>query len=249
MKVYKNRRGIVPFSYFLLPEHIEFSIHEGHKLVEELLVPASVDIEGARILDISGGNGHVADELRKMGADPKLTEVDSAALHYAREELGIDSKEFFFERGGIHRLFDATFDIVLMRACVMFCTDLDAFLADLKKCLAIGAHVVIQYSVVPTIGTLLRVQVDPITYFALYQPEYLIAALERHGFRLRRREDESDPAPYVYDHDRSRVLTNLRIRYERRALRVLPFESPFFIRARDRRRSNLVFEYAGEEAP
>ncbi|MCC6298123.1 MAG: class I SAM-dependent methyltransferase [Anaerolineales bacterium] len=231
------------YDYFTAPNHIQWSLDESKKVVQEVLNRHAIDIKGRRILDISGGNGHVADELRKLGAEVVLTEVNDKAIEYARNNLKIETVKFDFQESKLSNVVTGKFDVVLLRAAIMFCVDVEGFLADLKRLLMPGAIIVMQYCVTPTLGVLLRTQDDEYNYLALYQPDTLVEYCIEQGLRLIAREDEIDADPYVFDHDYSRWLTLLRIWYEVKGLRVLPFTSKYHFRARDRRRSNMIFKY------
>jgi len=231
------------YDYFTSPDHIQWSLEEAQKVVHDIFTAHNINPSGKRILDISGGNGHVADELRKLGATMVLTEVNDVAIEYARNKLNVETYKFDFQADTLSKVVEGKFDIVLIRAAMMFCVDVERFLTDLEKLLKPGAIVVMQYCVVPTLGVLLRTQDDEYSYLALYQADTLIEFCQKHGIRLVDRQDEIDPEPYVFDHDVSRWLTGLRLWYEVKGLRALPFTSKYLFRARDRRRTNMILEY------
>lgn len=245
MQSYKSQKNnsYSIYDYFTSPSHIQWSLEESRKVINEIFNRHKIDPKGKRILDVSGGNGHVADELKKLGADVILTEVNDQAIEYARNHLQVETCKFDFQADSLDKVVNGKFDIVLLRAAIMFCVDMERFLADLEKLLKPGALVVFQYCVIPTLGVLLRTQNDDYSYLALYQPEMLIQFGSGHGLHLVTREDEIDSDPYVVDHDANRKLTFLRIWYEIKGLQVLPFKSKYPFRARDRRRSNMIMVY------
>lgn len=253
IQLYKGRKrrknSYAIYDYFTSPSHIQWSLEESQKVIKEIFTLHKIDLQGKRILDVSGGNGHVADELRKLGAGVVLTEVNDTAIEYARNTLHVETYKFDFQEDKISKVVTGKFDIVLLRAAIMFCVDMERFLNDLEQLLTPGAIVVMQYCVVPTLGVLLRTQDDEYSYLALYQPETLIEFCERHRIRPTARQDEIDAEPYVADHDISRWLTLLRIWYEVKGLRVFPFTSKYPFRARDRRRSNMIMVYEPAGSP
>lgn len=244
-QAYKSRKksSYSIYDYFTSPSHIQWSLEESRKVISEIFNHYKIEPNGKRILDVSGGNGHVANELKKLGAEVVLTEVNDNAIEYARDKLQVETYKFDFQADSLNKVVNGKFDVVLLRAALMFCVDLERFLSDLKQLLAPDAIVVMQYCVIPTLGVLLRTQNDEYSYLALYQPETLIQFCERHGLALIACEDEIDADPYVNDHDASRWLTFLRIWYDIKGLRVLPFTSKYPFRARDRRRSNMILAY------
>ena len=238
---HKNDYAI--YDYFTSQEHVQWSIEESQRFSRDIIEKHEIMIKGKRILDISGGNGIVAKELMKEGAEVVLTEVNDKAIEYAQKVLGIETYKFDFQGDNLSNIVKGKFDIVLLRAALMFCLDLDRFMNDLVKVLNPGAVIVMQYCVIPTLGVYLRTQNDSYSYLALYQPVTIINVSKQRGLSLQFREDEIDRDPYVYDHDINRRLTLLRIWYEYKAVRIIPFTSDFPFRVRERRRSNMIFKY------
>mgnify|MGYP003412117878 CR=1 FL=1 len=245
LQAYKSRKksSYSIYDYFTSPSHIQWSLEESQKVISEIFNHHKLEPKGKRILDVSGGNGHVANELKKLGAEVVLTEVNDVAIEYARDQLQVETYKFDFQADSLDKVVTGKFDIVLLRAAIMFCVDMERFLVNLEKLLKPGAVVVFQYCVIPTLGVLLRTQNDDYSYLALYQPETLIQFCDGHGLRLVTRDDEVDSDPYVVDHDANRRLTFLRTWYEIKGLQVLPFKSKYPFRARDRRRSNMIMVY------
>lgn len=245
MQTYKSQKNnsYSIYDYFTSPSHIQWSLEESRKVIHEIFNRHKIDPRGKRILDVSGGNGHVADELKKLGAEVTLTEVNDQAIEYARDHLQVETYKFDFQADSLDQVVNGKFDIVLLRAAIMFCVDMERFLTSLKKLLKPGTVVVFQYCVIPTLGVLLRTQNDDYSYLALYQPETLIQFCGSQGLHLVTREDEIDSDSYVVDHDVNRKLTFLRIWYEIKGLQVIPFRSKYPFRARDRRRSNMIMIY------
>ncbi len=231
------------YNYFSSDGHIQSSIKEGKKLIREIIQKNNISLEGKKVLDISGGNGHVAAEFKKMGARVVLTEVNENAINYAKKNLGIETYQFDFQKDKLSQVVNEKFDIILVRAAIMFCLDIDAFFSEIEKILNPGGMVILQYCVVPTLGTLLITQNDDYNYLALYQPETLIECCKKHHLFLTYRNDEIDRDPYVYGNDANLKLTLLRMWYEFKALQSIPFESIYPFRARDRQRSNMIFSH------
>lgn len=239
----KNGGNYNIYDYFTDEAHIEWTLNEAKNVIKNIFKKYDIPIQGKKILDISGGNGLVADALQKLGAKVILTEVNENGLEYAKNKLNIETYKFDFQDDAIDNVINDKFDVVLLRAAVMFCLDISKFLEDLKKNLNPGALVIMQYCVSPTLGTIIRTQLDEYNYLVLLQPETLIDIFQKQGFKVLHREDEVDLSPYVYDHDARLDWTLLRIWYEFKALKIMPFENKFPFRVRERRRSNLIFSY------
>ena len=136
------------YNYFVEKPHIEFSVKDGLYFIESCLDANRIDLKGKRVLDISGGNGHVADELRKRGANVTLTEINLPALAYAKETLGLETRVFNFNTDRIHERVTGPYDIVCLRAVIMFCRWMENRLLNMitafcrcRPCVCVGRSV------------------------------------------------------------------------------------------------------------
>lgn len=234
------------YDYFIEPGHVEYSIRAAHEFLAQYVDPHKIDLAGKSIIDVSGGNGHFLMEVAKRGATVALTEINKPTIEYARKTHGIDVFEFDFDRHRLPKTVGRTYDIVFARAAIMFCRDLETFAADCHSALSNDGLLWINRSVIPTLGVLIRVQLDEFSYAVLRQPENVIKVFERAGFMLMSRVDETDPEMYVYDHDKVRDWQIAHYRYQIPAVRkIWKLEEQgwncFALRARDRRLSNMIF--------
>jgi len=233
------------YDYFIDETHINWAVGEGQEFIRDYLKPSGLDVAGKSLIDISGGNGHFIKQVEKLGANITLTEFNKKTVAYARKVHGFENVfEYDLNRHDLASLTQCKYDIVFARACIMFARDLNKFVQDMKNTLHAGGHILINHSVVPTLGVMLRTQLDEFSYFILRQPETIIDAFTKAGFTLTYRADETDNSLYVYDHD---LLWHWRFvyrMYENRAVKKMGRNRPFALPARDRRRSTLVFRLA-----
>jgi len=229
------------YDYFVEPVHIEWSEREGQEFIAQYLRPSAVEVGGKEVLDISGGNGHFIRQLESLGARITLTEINRRTIEYARATHGFQVFEYNLNEHDLAAVTRQRYDVVFARACIMFARDLNKFVADMKAVLGPGGQVFINHSVVPTLGVLLRTQLDDFSYLVLRQPEAIIAAFTASGFSLQHRADETDPGLYIYDHDLLRHWRWVYRFYEWRAIRQMAGDRLYAWPARDRRRSTLVF--------
>ena len=227
------------YDYFIEPVHIEWSEKEGKEFIEEYLVPNEVDVTGLSVLDISGGNGHFLRQIQGLGANVALTEINKKTIDYARRVHGFDVFEFNLNEDDLFSVCKQKFDIILARACIMFALDLSEFVRQIKSCLSPGGLLIINNSVKPTLGVMVRVQLDEFSYLVLRRPEIIIENFARHGFTVERRFDETDQSLYVYDDDLLPHRMAVHYLYEIRGARRLMKDRLFELPARDRRRSTL----------
>ena len=60
------------YDYFDSPGHIEWTLEESKRVIEDLFVSKNIPLANQRILDISGGTGIVAQKLQEHGAQVVL---------------------------------------------------------------------------------------------------------------------------------------------------------------------------------
>ena len=229
------------YDYFVHPSHIEYSIGTAHEFLRDYVDPLHIDLRSKKILDVSGGNGHFLKVLTQRGAVGVLTEINKPSIDYARKEHGFETFQFDFNRDRLSALTADEFDVVLLRAAIMFCRDLPGFIADARQRIRASGLVVVNHSVKPTLGVLCRVQLDEFSYMVLRQPETVIGDFEAAGFELVFRRDETDQSDYVYDHDLVNSWMLLHYLYEIKGALALRKHRMFGFPARDRRRSTMIF--------
>lgn len=236
------------YDYFIRQDHIDYSIGTAHDFIRDHVARSGINLSGKSLLDISGGNGHFLAELQKQvrAGDLAITEINKPTLDYIEQTHSFKGYLFNFNNHRLSDIVDRKFDVILARAAIMFCNDLKAFVEDGRTVLNDGGLLVINHSVIPTLGVMLRVQLDEFSYFALRQPEEVTKTAEAAGFELLYRADETDPSMYAYDHDQVRDWWLAKLLYEQRgANKLMAAERAgkrgFTFRARDRRRSTMIF--------
>jgi SAM-dependent methyltransferase len=229
------------YDYFVEQNHIEWSQREGQQFIGDYLNPSGIDVSGKDLLDISGGNGHFIKQIEKLGARITLTEINRKTIEYAKREHGFAVLEYNLNEHDLPTVTKHHFDIIFVRACIMFAKDLRKFADEIKRSLKPGGMVLINHSVIPTLGVMLRTQLDEFSYFALRQPESIVSEFQKHGFELRHRADETDRGLYVYDNDLLLRWRFIHRFYERRNVARLMRDRTFAWPARDRRRTTLAF--------
>ncbi len=232
------------YDYFVAPVHIEYSLGTAHEFIKDYLKPWNIEVSGKKILDVSGGNGHFLNVFKEMGADVTMTEINEPSIDYARTTHGMKVFCFNFNEHRIDQLTDEKYDIIMLRAAIMFCKDLPQHVQDLKKILKPGGQIIVNHSVIPTLGVAVRVQLDEFSYFSLRQADRVVQIFEKEGFKLEQRRDETDPSLYVYDHDLKLSWRIIHYLYEWYGLRALRKDRIFSFPARDRRRSTMMFRAA-----
>lgn len=229
------------YDYFVAENHIEHSIKDAERFINTY-IKNQIDLNGKKILDISAGNGHFIHAFKQLGAQVYMTEINPKALEYGEKKLNIQSFGYNFQKDNLEDVVQMKFDVIMLRAALMFCLDLPKLISELKQCLTPKGLIIVEHSVLPTIGVLTRVQLDEYSYEVLRQPENVINLFKNQGFELLKRNDETDPSDYVYDHDLKNSWLFLHYLYEiKNILTLKNIKSKFSFRARDRKRSALFF--------
>jgi 2-polyprenyl-3-methyl-5-hydroxy-6-metoxy-1,4-benzoquinol methylase len=234
------------YDYFTSEVHISCAIEEAEEFHQKYIAGNGWELTGKTILDVSGGNGFFIKKYQEMGNRVVLTEINSRALDYARQHHQFDGVFFYdLNKDRLDQLTDMRFDVIMARACIMFCNDVADFARQCRDILTPGGLVIVERSTEPTLGTLVRVQLDEFTYHYLRQPPMVIDAFIAEGFILQWRQDEVDPSLYVYDHDLLGYWMMLHYLYEIPGARKLMKKRLFNFPARDRRRSTMFFRLNG----
>ena len=229
------------YDYMIEDIHIKWSEREGREYVQDYLNPAGVNVAKKNILDISGGNGYFIKQIKSLGATVTLTEFNRKVVEWARANHEFKVFEYDINRDELLARVKEQYDIVFARACIMFAENLDNFVREVNSVLKPGGIVMVNRSMIPTLGILLRTQLDEFSYLILRQVNTIIEEFANQGFELIHRKDEIDSTLYVYDHD---LLAHWRLVYrwyERKNLPRLLEDRESILRARDRRFTTLTF--------
>ena len=231
------------YDYFLQESHVEWTLNSVKEFKERVIQKYNIDINNKEILDISGGNGYFINEFKKDGANITFTEFNENAVKFVSENFGFTAYRFDVNEDSIENIIkNKKFDIVFLRAVIMFSKDINKLLESLKKVTHKDSLIIINYSVIPTVGTLLKTQYDEYNYFNLFSSKYLKEIVKEHKFEILGCDDDPDQEMYVYSQDRSRFLQLLKCFYEYKAISKIGMETKFSFRARNRRRFNLVLK-------
>ncbi len=244
VKHYKNSADSEAsmYDYFTAQVHIDYSKETADEFIRDYVEPWGIEIKGKKILDVSGGNGHFLKKFQDMGAEVSITEINQPTIDYIKKEHDMDVYLYDFNKHRINEVTQEKYDIVMLRAAIMFCKDLKQLAEDLRDILNPGGIVIINHSVIPTLGVINRVQLDEFSYFALRHPDAVVKTFETNNYETLNRKDETDPSLYVYDHDLKFSWRFTHYLYQWIGLHALRKARVFGFPARDRRRSTMMFK-------
>jgi len=231
------------YDYFMDDNHVEWTLNSVQEFKERIIQKYNIDANNKEILDISGGNGYFINEFKKDGANITFTEFNESAVKFVNDKFGFDTYKFDINEDSIDKTIgNKKFDIIFLRGVIMFSKNIDKFLNDLKELMHSQTVIIINHSVIPTIGTLIKTQYDEYNYFMLYSSYFLQNKIQKLDFKIIGYDDDSDEEMYIYSQDSSRFLQLLKCYYEYRAIPKIGMETNFSFRARNRRRYNLLFK-------
>lgn len=147
--------------------------------IVELFAGQGVDLATKSVLDVSGGPGSFARLIKDKVAKITVTEYDQSSVTGMLARVAdvrmfqADLNEDWTD--------DETFDVILYRSCVYFCTDIEKHISQIWTRVRPGGFVFINTNM-PSMGNMLRWQYEDYTLRVLYAPTVLQKILERQGF-------------------------------------------------------------------
>jgi SAM-dependent methyltransferase len=118
-------------------------------------------IQNKRILDVSGGSGYFAAELIKYGAQSAVTtELSEQVVNFTKLNTGLQSFKYDINKDVLEKQVNqGAFDLILLRGCIEFSTDLPKLVDQLTSVLNNKGQVLVTF-IEPTLGCALRTQFD-----------------------------------------------------------------------------------------
>lgn len=239
----KNKTEAAMYDYFTDPGHIEWSINEGKDFVKNYIQPLRIELNGLRVLDISGGNGHAVDQLSPFGVKISLSEINQKAIDYAKATHPFPVYYYDINTDNLSSVITERQDVVLIRASIMFAKNLEKFISDIREILRPNGLVIVNHSVIPTLGVLLRTQLDQFSYYKLRSPNFLEKKFSENNFEKIFENIEVDPDMYVYDNDLLNRWRYIHNYYEWKNIKTINENRNFSFAARDRRRATICFKF------
>ncbi len=168
------------------------------EVVVNRLKSLGVDIKDKSVLDVSGGPGFVANNLRTTTKYMLLTEFSDTAVEGMKKFLSIDVKKYDYNSDALDKVTDKKFDIILVRFSINFCNDLEKFAREAKNLLNPGGLIYVEH-VEPNKGVILRWQFDEYTYTLLHAIKIFADTFTKAGFETTKQEvlfEEAYNKPY-----------------------------------------------------
>lgn len=162
---------------------------EFNRVLNKIIIRNGLPLNG-HILDISGGPGGVAELLgqhaAQYGGKVYVTELTPRSVAYMKKRLSVRVEKYDFNNDDLADIFETKFDVILVRGCINYCTEMAKFIESLRKVINPNGLVFVS-SYLPTLGTLLRWQFDVHFCTALYNPETIARFFSEGGFRIKMR--------------------------------------------------------------
>lgn len=155
---------------------------EVDQLLDQLAL-ADISLSGKRVLDISGGPGYLAKELNGTCARFVVTEFSEKATRAMTDVLGIETAKFDYTTDSLPKIFADRFDLILIRSSIIFCPNLDEFVASLRAIVPDDGHVLVE-TIMPTLGEVFWWQQMEYKFPLIYSQETIEKYFYKHGFSL-----------------------------------------------------------------
>lgn len=150
-------------------------------LLLDQLELAGIELDGKSVLDVSGGPGLVAKELKDRATRFVVTEFSEKATRAMTDVLGIETVKFDYTTDRLQDLFPEKFDLILIRSSIIFCPNLDEFVESLADLTAEGGHVLVE-TIMPTLGEVFWWQQMEYKFPFIYAQETLEKFFYKHRF-------------------------------------------------------------------
>jgi hypothetical protein len=148
------------------------------------LAAVGIDLQGKAILDVSGGPGYVACALQELGAKVLVTEYAPSTVKKMKGELKLDAVVFDYTSDDLSKITEKTFDLIMVRSSIIFCENLESFVAQVKSKLNPGGMVFLE-SILPTYGEIFWWQQLEYKFPRIYSQETIEKTFRRNGFFLK----------------------------------------------------------------
>lgn len=155
---------------------------EVDQLLDQLSL-VGINLHGKSVLDISGGPGFVAKQLKDSCARFVVTEFSEKATRAMKEVLDIETVTFDYTTDQLQNILADKFDLVMIRSSIIFCPKLDEFVASLRTILSSDGHVLVE-TITPTLGEVLWWQQMEYKFPIIYSQETIEKYFYKHGFSL-----------------------------------------------------------------
>lgn len=146
-----------------------------------LMKKHSIDVSAMNVLDISGGPGTFAHFIRPHVKNIVVTEYGEGSVNAMAGYLnGIKVIHADINDVWTH---EQTFDLMLYRSCLYFCSDFQKHLQDINTRLHPGGWMYI-CTTEPSLGNSLRWQYEDYTHNVLYSQQVVADTLEKNNFTV-----------------------------------------------------------------
>ncbi|MGP1580725.1 MAG: methyltransferase domain-containing protein [Wolinella sp.] len=246
-----------PWDHFGSEDFIQYAKSAAEDIYKDLFEGCGIEVRDKDILEISGGSGDVVHHLLSKGAKSvSISEYNQSVVENIKERLHIPA--FFYDAnnqtlneamrsGGINPETNQ-FDIIMTRAIVMWCVDVEDFLKNLGTQLKSSGKIILETCIAPTLGTILWSQWSEYTYTYLYSPEFLEPIFERLGLEIIHKSRRADDTIGAFWMDRYPFERRISLYYEWKAASKMQFEPDEFRRLEFNARDVRAYRYVLQKA-
>jgi 2-polyprenyl-3-methyl-5-hydroxy-6-metoxy-1,4-benzoquinol methylase len=162
----------------------EWRKSEFEQIIHELKLASITLSKEMSVLDVSGGPGLIGYQLKQICDRVIVTEFSKKSAYSMSKQFNIDTASFDYTKDKIENIVSGSFDLILVRSSIIFCEDLNSFIAGLSKLLKPGGHVLIE-SILPTYGEIFWWQQLEYKFPVIYSQESIEKYFNKNGFKLK----------------------------------------------------------------
>lgn len=148
------------------------------------LEKSNIDISNKAVLDISGGPGIVAHQLKDKCKKVVVTEFSIESVNAMKANLNVDSVKFDYATDDLNKIFNEKFDVILLRSSIIFCSDIKKLFVQLNKLLNEDG-VIICETIIPSLGEVFWWQQMEFKFPTIYSQEFIEKCFYMSGFNLK----------------------------------------------------------------
>lgn len=181
---------------------------EFSQIIDELRLANLTLSEDSHVLDISGGPGYIGYQLKEICDRVVVSEFSQKSAQTISKQFGIETVTFDYTKHKLGEVVNGHFDLVMIRSSIIFCSNLDELVSDIKKLLKPNGHVLIE-TILPTYGEIFWWQQLEYKFPVIYSQETIEKFFYKNGFQLQ--AGFRDYGSYIGVKDRSYTAISRKV--------------------------------------
>ncbi len=179
--------GFMPSEFYDGYANLELAQDEMRKSkvqqITDIFKKNNISLSDKKILDVSGGPGEVAYGFKEQCSKFVVTEYSQTSVTAMKNGLGVDAVKFDYISDDLSEIVDDTFDVVMIRSSIIFCSDLGGLLLSINKVLKPEGLLLLE-TITPSLGEVFWWQQMEYKFPVIYSQMAIESAFVEAGFSL-----------------------------------------------------------------